>query len=90
MWNTKFIRSSRPVKIHWQMKLSFSEIGVALVLKIADRLNSKQIALKYKFTFLHTSTVSYHGLGMEYSSNAEFLHLFQEKFLSMGCLTLID
>lgn len=62
----KFTRSSRPVKIHWQMKLSFSEIGMALVLKIADRLNSKQIALKYKLTFLHTSTVSCQGLGMEY------------------------
>lgn len=72
------------------MKLSFAEIGMALVLKIADRLNSKQIALKYKLTFLHTSTVSYHGLGMEHLSNAELLHLLQEKCLSMGCLALID
>lgn len=66
----------------------FSEIGRASILKIADRLNSKDIALKCKLTFLHTSTVSYHGLGMEYLSNAEFLHLFQEKCL--GCLALID
>lgn len=63
---------------------------MASVLKIADRLNSKQIALTFKLNFLHTSAVSCHGLGMEYLSNAEFLHLFQEKWLSIGCLALID
>lgn len=52
---------------------------MASVLKIVDRVNSKQISLKCKLTSLHTSTVSYHGLGMEYLNNAKFLHLFQEK-----------
>lgn len=71
-------------------KKGFLEIGMASVLKITDRLNSKQIALKCKLTSLHTSTVSCRGLGMEYLSNAEFLHLLQEKWLSIGCLALID
>lgn len=55
--------------------LKFLEMGMASGLEITDRLNSKQIAVRCKLTFLQTSAISYHGLEFEYLSKAEFLHL---------------